>query len=144
MLKALLAPASRLAVFMGKALAVVGLMLMIEIVVIPMVAFLFGAPLFRDPLPMLSLFVLATIGFAVVGSVFAAMLLRVRSRDVLLPVVLYPILVPLFIAATKGTSALLGAVPDLDAAWYWLEFIAIFDAVFLAVAVWTFEALVIE
>lgn len=140
----LLAPASRLAVFMGKALAVVGLMLMIEIVVIPMVAFLFGAPLFRDPLPMLSLFVLATIGFAVVGSVFAAMLLRVRSRDVLLPVVLYPILVPLFIAATKGTSALLGAVPDLDAAWYWLEFIAIFDAVFLAVAVWTFEALVIE
>ena len=49
---------------------------------------------------------LATAGVAVVGSVFAAMLMRVRSRDVLLPVVLYPILVPLLIAAIKGTSAL--------------------------------------
>lgn len=140
----LLSPSSRLAVFLGKTLGVVALMLIVEAVVLPMVAFLFGAPLFRDPLPLVLIFVLATLGFALVGSVFAAMLLRVRSRDVLLPVVLYPILVPLLIAATKGTGALLGKAPDLEAAWYWIQFIAIFAAVFLAVAVWTFESLVIE
>jgi heme exporter protein CcmB len=140
----LMSPASRLAIFLGKTLGVVALMLIVELVVVPMVAFLFGAPLFRDPLPLVMIFVLGTLGFALVGTVFAAMLLRVRSRDVLLPVVLYPILVPLLIAATKGTGALLGKAADLDAAWYWVQFIAIFAAVFLAVAVWTFESLVIE
>ena len=62
--------------------------------------------------------VLGAIGFAVVGTVFAAMLLRVRSRDVLLPVVLYPILVPLFVAGTKATAALLGRRRPATA-WFW-------------------------
>jgi heme exporter protein CcmB len=140
----LLSPASRLSVFLGKAIGIVVLMLGIQVVVLPMVAILFDAPLFRDWVPMILMLLLASIGFAIVGSVFAAMLLRVRSRDVLLPVVLYPILVPMLIAGTKGTAALVAQTPELQVAWYWLQFIGIYDAVFLVAAIWSFESLVIE
>jgi heme exporter protein CcmB len=140
----LLSPASRLSVFLGKALAITALIVAVAIVVAPMVTLLFGAPLFAEPLPLVALLVLGALGFSLVGTAFAAMLLRVRSRDVLLPVVLYPILVPMFIAGTKGTAALLADVPDLGAAWYWVQFLGIFDAAFLVVSMWTFEALVIE
>lgn len=141
----LLAPASRTAVFMGKAMGIIAFILMVEAVVVPLVAFLFDAPLFREPLPLILTVVLATVGFGVVGSVFAAMLLRVRARDVLLPVVLYPILVPLLIAATKSVDALVAVKgADLEAAWFWIQFLAVYDAVFLVVGLWTFESLVIE
>lgn len=146
----LLTPASRSALFLGKALGIAVFMLTVEIVVVPMVALLFDSPLFEESLPLVLIMVLATIGFAVVGSVFAAMLLRVRSRDVLLPVVLYPILVPLLIAGTKATAALLegattpGGAPDLDAVYFWIKFLLVYDSVFVMVALWTFESLVIE
>jgi ABC-type transport system involved in cytochrome c biogenesis permease component len=74
--------------------------------------------------------------------VFAAMLMRTRARDVLLPVVLYPILVPLFIAAIKGTSALL--VGDTEQAWFWIRFLLVYDSSFVVAALWTFESVVIE
>jgi heme exporter protein CcmB len=140
----LLSPASRLAVFLGKTVSIVAMIIAVELMVAPLVALLFSAPLFDNPAPILTLFVLGAAGFALVGTVFAAMLLRVRSRDVLLPVVLYPILVPLFIAGTKGTAALLATRADLPAAWYWIQFLAIFDGAFFVVSLWTFESLVIE
>jgi heme exporter protein CcmB len=140
----LLSPASRLAVFLGKTVSIVALILGVELMVAPLVSLLFSASLFDHPLPILTLLLLGAVGFALVGTVFAAMLLRVRSRDVLLPVVLYPILVPLFIAGTRGTAALLAARPDLPAAWYWIQFLAVFDGAFFVVSIWTFESLVIE
>lgn len=146
----LLAPTSRTAIFLGKAVGIVVFMLIVEIVIVPLVAVLFNAPLFDHALPLIGLMLLATIGFAVVGCVFAAMLLRSRSRDVLLPVVLYPILMPLLIAGTKGTAALLegtgdlGGVADLEAAYFWLQFLLVYDGAFTVAALWTFESLVIE
>jgi heme exporter protein CcmB len=138
----LLSPAPRTALFLGKAVGLFALMAMVEAIVVPLVWFFFAAPLFSEPLPMALLVVLATLGVAVVGSVFAAMLMRTRARDILLPVVLYPILVPLFIAAIKGTSALLAGTPD--EAWFWIRFLVVYDAAFLVAALWTFESLVIE
>ena len=88
--------------------------------------------------------VLGALGFAVVGTVFAATLLKVRSRDVLLPVVLYPLLVPLFVSGTRVTHELLAVKPNFDVVWYWIAFLGIYDAVFLVVSLWLFEALVIE
>lgn len=140
----LLTPASRTAVFLGKAVSIVTFMVIVEIVVAPMIAVLFNAPMFQQPLPLILSLVLATIGFSVVGSVFAAMLLRSSSRDALLPVVLYPILVPMLIAATKSTAALLETVPDMPAAWFWIKFLAVYDAIFIVVSLWTFESLVID
>ncbi|MCA9673456.1 MAG: heme exporter protein CcmB [Kofleriaceae bacterium] len=140
----LLTPASRLGVFLGKALGIAVLILLVDVVVVPLVVIMFDAPLFDHVLPLAVLLAIGAIGFALVGTVFAAMLLRVRSRDVLLPIVLYPILMPLFIAGTKGTGALIAARPDLGAAWYWIEFLSLFDAAVLVASLWTFESLVIE
>jgi heme exporter protein B len=140
----LLAPTSRTAIFAGKAVGIAVFMTLVELVVVPLAWVLFGAPLFRDPLPLVLLLLLANVGFAVVGSVFAAMLLRSRSRDVLLPVVLYPIVVPVLIAGTKGTAALLQPTADLGVAYFWIQFLVVFDAVFLVASLWTFESLVIE
>ncbi len=144
----LLAPTSRTAIFLGKAVSISVFMLIVEAVVVPLVVLLFQAPLFEHPLLLVTILILATLGFSVVGSVFAAMLLRVRSRDVLLPVVLYPILVPLLIAGTKATAAILpvgitGAT-DLETAYFWLRFLLVYDLIFIVVALWTFESLVIE
>jgi heme exporter protein B len=140
----LMAPASRLAVFLGKATVVAVLMLAVAAVVAPLLAFLMGAPFFDQPVPLILALVLGAIGFAVAGSVFAAGLLRVRARDVLLPVILYPILIPLFVAGTRTTSALLESPADLDMAWYWISFLAVFDLAFLVVSLWVFESIVIE
>lgn len=145
----LLTPTSRTALFLGKAVGIAVFMLLVEVVVVPMVAILFNSPLFNEPLPLVLVLVLATVGFSVVGCVFAAMLLRARSRDVLLPVVLYPILVPLLIAGTKATGGLLegldiGAPPNLEVAYFWIKFLVVYDTIFVLVALWTFESLVIE
>ena len=146
----LLTPAPRTAIFLGKAVAIAVFMFLVELVVVPMIVVLFAAPLFDHAVPLILVLVLATVGYAVIGCVFAAMLLRVRSRDVLLPVVLYPILVPLLIAGTKATGTLLEGAGDptaridFDTVYFWIQFLAVYDMVFIVVALWTFESLVIE
>ena len=140
----LLSPVPRLAVFLGKAAAMAVLILAVAIVCAPLLALFLDVPLF-DYIGQLALvIVLGAIGIAIVGSVFAATLLKVRSRDVLLPVILYPLLIPLFVAGTKTTAALLATPANLDAAWYWIEFLGIYDAAFLVLSIWMFESLVIE
>jgi len=140
----LLAPVPRLAVFLGKAAAMAVLVLAVAAIVAPLLAVFLGAPLFEYPLQLALTVVLGAIGIAVIGSVFAATLLKVRSRDVLLPVILYPLLIPLFVAGTKSTAALVAAQPNLEAAAYWTQFLGIYDAAFLVLSLWTFESLVIE
>ena len=138
----LLSPAPRLAVFVGKTVAVTALVVAVELIVVPLTLLLFNLDLGASLGHLVLVLVLGAIGFAVVGSVFAAMLLRVRSRDVLLPVVLYPILIPMFMAGTKATAALLAGDPS--DAWFWTQFLTVYDALFLIASLWTFEALVIE
>jgi len=140
----LLAPVPRLAVFLGKAVAMNVLVLAVAVVIAPLLALFLDAPLFDYPGELALAVVLGAIGFAVVGSVFSATLLKVRARDVLLPVILYPILIPLFVAGTRTTQALVEDHPNLEAAWYWIRFLGIYDAGFLVLSLWIFESLVIE
>jgi len=138
----LLAPIPRLAVFLGKAAAIALLVLGVALVVTPLLALLLDADLFGDPGPLALSLVLGAIGFAVVGSVFSAALIKVRSRDVLLPVILYPLLIPLFVAGTSVTAGSLAGNPEK--VWYWMGFLGIYDAAFLVVSLWIFESMVIE
>lgn len=140
----LLSPVPRLAVFLGKAAATALLVLGVAVVCAPLLALFLGAPLFAYPGQLALIVIAGSIGFSVIGSVFAATLLKARSRDVLLPVVLYPLLVPLFVAGTKCTAALVAEIPNVEAAWYWIEFAGIYDLAFLVLSVWVFESLVIE
>ncbi|HLL25216.1 MAG TPA: heme exporter protein CcmB [Kofleriaceae bacterium] len=141
----LLSPAPRLAIFLGKALGICGLVLAMTVVVVLGLSIFLDLPdLVAHPLPLGCALLLGSIGFANVGTVFAATLLKVRSRDVLLPVIVYPLLFPVFMAGIYATDFLIQEKPNLDAAWYWISLLGIYDAAFLVVSVWTFESLVIE
>jgi heme exporter protein B len=140
----LLAPAPRPAIYVGKLLGVVALLSVTEVLVTPMVALLFHAPLFARPLPLAALLLLGTVGFSSVGTLFAAMLMRARTRDVMLPILLYPITVPVMIAGVLGTSALMQSPADEPMATLWISLLLFFDVVFLTLALWMFEPLMTE
>jgi ABC-type transport system involved in cytochrome c biogenesis permease component len=72
------------------------------------------------------------------------MLVRARSRDVLLPVLLYPITIPVIIAGVRGTAALLQVEVDLPMARAWLAMLTFFDVMFITLALWTFEPVMTE
>jgi heme exporter protein B len=134
----LLAPVERAAIYLGKLFAVLTLLLSIGGLLIPVTGLLFQAPIGRAPWLLCALVAAGTIGFAVVGTLFAAMLVRASSRDVLLPVVLYPLTVPVIIAGVRGTAAIFAPEPDLAMAETWLAMLVFFDVVFLTLALWTF------
>jgi heme exporter protein B len=69
---------------------------------------------------------------------------RTRSRDVLLPVLLYPMIVPVLLAGVRGTAALLQPTPDVAMIRFWVALLVAFDAVFVTLALWTFEPLMTE
>jgi heme exporter protein CcmB len=134
----LLAPVERPAIYLGKLLSQLILLAGVQAVVLPLVGLLFGAPLLRAPGLLLGLLALGTIGFAAVGTLFSAMLVRAASRDLLLPVVLYPITMPAILAGMQGTLWILAPEPDLAIAENWLAMLIFFDAVFITLALWTF------
>jgi heme exporter protein CcmB len=140
----LLAPAPRAAIYVGKLTGIVLLMTAAEVLLVPMLALLFQEPLFAQPLWLAAVLFAGTLGFAAVGTLFAAMLLRVGSRAVLLPVVLYPMTVPVIIAGVLATSALLESTPNIPMARFWLSLLAAYDAVFVMLSLWTFEPLMTE
>jgi heme exporter protein B len=140
----MLAPVDRPALYVGKLVGVLLLLAAVEAFVAPLIALMFHAPLFAFPLWTIALLSAGTVGFAAVGTLFAAMLVRARSRDVLLPILLYPITIPVIIAGVRGTAALLQPQADLPIVRMWLSMLVFFDIVFITLALWTFEPAMTE
>ena len=140
----MLAPSERPAIYAGKLLGILLLLGLVEVALVPLVGLLFNAPIFAHAGLLGALLVSGTIGFAAVGTLFAAMLVRVRSRDTLLAVLLYPITVPVMIAGVRGTAALFQPVPDEAMARFWIGLLLSWDALFVTLALWTFEPLMTE
>jgi heme exporter protein CcmB len=140
----LLAPAARPAVYVGKLLGIMALLGAAAAILIPLVALLFQAPLLARPVWLAAIVTTGIVGFAAVGTLFAAMLVRARSRDVLLPVLLYPITVPVIIAGVRATAALLQPELDASVVRLWLALLVCFDVVFVTLALWTFEPLMTD
>lgn len=134
----LLAPVERAAVYLGKLFGLLMLMAGVEIILVPVVALLFGAPIGQGPWLLAGLLATGTVGFAAVGTLLAAMLVRAHSRDVMLPILLYPIAVPVIIGGVRGTAAIFAAQPDFVIARTWLSMLVFFDAVFVTLALWLF------
>jgi heme exporter protein B len=138
----LLSPAPRGAIYIGKLAATVAFMLIAETVLGSLCAVLFSARIGSELGRVALLLVLGTVGFAAVGCVFSAALLRSRSRDVLLSTLLYPIIVPVVIAGARGTAQLIDPLAtDLDGAQFWTEFLIAVDVIFVTVGLWAFEPL---
>jgi heme exporter protein CcmB len=140
----LLAPCERPAIYVGKLVGILTLLFATEIIIVPLVALLFQADFFAFPLMIAALLAAGTIGFASVGTLFAAMLSRARSRDVLLPILLYPVTIPVMIAGVRGTGALLEATPQFEMVKLWIMILAAFDVVFLTLSLWVFDPMMTE
>ena len=140
----LLAPASRAAIYVGKLIGVLALLLLVEALIVPLVALMFDAALFRHASLMLALLLTGSVGYAAVGTLFAAMLARAQGRGAFLPVLLYPMTVPVIIGGVRGTAALLAPEADLAVARAWLTMLVAFDAVFITLSLWTFEPAMTE
>ncbi len=141
----LLTPVPRPAIYLGKTIGILVFMLVVEAVVIPAVVFFFNLTL--DLSRLLRLFeitILGTIGYSVVGALLAAMLVRARTKDVLLAIVLYPLILPILVAGVKGTTVLLETPVNLDELAVWVPLLVFFDAVFFVASLWMFETLLTD
>ena len=135
----LLAPADRPAIYIGKLLAVICLLAVVEIIIVPLISLFFQTPIFRHPWLLGLLLACGTLGFASVGTLFAAMLVRARSRDVLLPIT-----IPVIIAGVRGTVLLLQPEVDVIMVRAWIGMLVFFDVVFITLSLWTFEPLMTD
>jgi heme exporter protein CcmB len=140
----LLSPAARAGVYLGKWLGLLVLLLAVDVVLLPLVALFFQMPLIEHAGAVVSIVVAGTAGYAAVGTLFAAMLSRTNTRDVLLPLLLYPMTVPVVIGGVRGTAAALAEPPGSGGVGMWLALLVCFGAVFVTLSLWTFDTLMTD
>jgi heme exporter protein B len=134
-----LAPIDRAAVFLGKALAVVAELLVLELVAVTLVAALFGLSLGPRPAVLAAGFVLGTIGLAAVGSLFGVLEESPRAREAVFPLLVLPLCLPVLIAGVKTTT--LASSAQADGGLSWLGLLVAFDLVFLGAGTLVFGQL---
>ncbi len=137
----LLTPVSRDAIYFGKMLGVFLFMIVVEVVLLPVFALLFNVAIFSPGF--LLAILLATLGFATVGTLFSAIAVHTRSREVMLPVLFLPVIVPVIIGAVESSAGSIGG-GSVASVGRWLGLIAVFDAIFLVVCPWVFGLVVEE
>ncbi len=139
----LLYPGDRRAIFLGKLVANLVFVLVIEALVVPLAAVLYGLPLLAALPGLAAVVLLATFGLVTVGTFYGAMASRVRAREVLLPLLLFPIVIPLLVAAVEATTAVLAGDP-MGEAGAWIRLLVVFDLVFFIACVLAFEHVIEE
>ena len=137
----LLAPVDRSAIYFGKALSNLVFMLVVEAIVLPVYSVLYNTNLFNPGLILVIL--MGSIGYVAVGTLLAAMAVQTRTRDILLPILLFPVVIPVLIAAVKASSGFLQGIPMADI-WSWLNLLIVYDIIFTAVAFMVFDYIVEE
>lgn len=134
----LLSPLDRGALFLAKTLFNFVLMFLVELVVIPLFWILFNLSSW-NLLPQLFLVtLLGTLGFCVLGTILSAITLRARARELLLPLVLFPLMIPVILATIRCMETLIGT-GDFGDALPWLRLLTGFDVIFLTVGVLIFD-----
>ena len=136
-------PVDRRAIYAGKVLSGLAAMLVLGGVLLPGVAILYGIDLAAAWLPLVVTLLLGAIGFAAVGTFYAGVTVRMRAREVMLPLLMLPVIAPLLLAAVKASAAALGGDPfgELTA---WLQLLAGYDIVMLITGAATYGFLLEE
>ena len=133
-----ISPASKGAIYLGKMAANLLFMLVVEVLLFPLFVVFFNLDVIEEIGLLLLIFFLATLGLSAVGTLFSALTVQIRAREVMLPVLLLPLAVPVMIAAVEATRGALNADPfNLYA--QWLELLAIFNVIFTVASFWLFE-----
>ncbi len=136
-------PIERRAIYAGKALAGSAVMLVLGGVLLPAVAILYGIDLARAAVPLVATLVLGTVGFAAVGTFYAGLTVRMRAREVMLPLLMLPVIAPLLLAAVQATGAALAGDPFGELA-AWLQLLVVFDVVMILAGAATYRFLLEE
>jgi len=137
----MLCPVDRSLIYLGKMLSIVVFMLVVEAIILPVFVILLDQPLFTPQLAVIAL--LATIGFAAVGTLFSALAVNTRARDVMLPLLFLPVASPVIIAAIRSSGLALSG-ESWGAIASWLGVMAAFDVIFLVVSPLVFEFVIEE
>jgi heme exporter protein B len=137
----LLAPVDRSAIYFGKVAANLAFMFIVEAAVLPAYSILYNVNLLVPGL--LGVIVLGSVGYVGVGTLLAAMSVQARTRDILLPILLFPVVLPVLLAAVKASE---GFLQGLEAAAIvpWVNLLVVYDVVFVAVAWMVFDFVVEE
>ncbi|WP_447964635.1 heme exporter protein CcmB [Nitrospira sp. Ecomares 2.1] len=131
-------PAPKGAIYLGKVAANFLFMLSVEILLFPLFVLFFNLDVIEAVGTLLIIFFLATLGLSAVGTLFSALTVQIRAREVMLPVLLLPLAVPVMIAAVEATRGALSGDPF---SFYsqWIQLLIIFDIIFTVVSFWLFE-----
>ncbi len=132
----LLCPVSRDSLYFGKMLSLFLFMTVVEAVLLPIFAVLFDFSAFSFTL--IGVILLATLGFATVGTLFSSIAVNTRSREIMLPVLFFPVITPVIIGAVETSTGAIGSSVNVIGVGRWLQLIAVFDAVFLVLCPWAF------
>lgn len=137
----LLAPVDRSAIYFGKAIGNLIFMLIVEAIVLPVYTILYSVNLFLPGL--LLVIVLGSIGYVAVGTLLSSMAVQTRTRDILLPILLFPLVIPILIAAVKASTGFLQGTEFADIQ-PWINLLVVYDVIFTAVAFMVFDFIVEE
>jgi heme exporter protein B len=139
----LLYPGDRRSIFVGKLAANLVFVLLVEAIVVPVAAILFNLPLLGPIGRLAAVLVLGTVGFVTLGTFYAAMASRLRAREVLLPLLLFPMLIPVLIGSVEATTLVVSgdALGNLG---NWLQMLAVFDLIFLIATLFAFDYVIEE
>lgn len=137
----LLAPVDRSAIYFGKAISNLAFMLIVEAIILPIYSVMYNVNLLNWGLIMVIF--LGSLGYSAVGTLLAAMSVQTRTRDVLLPILLFPLVIPVLVAAVKASSGFLLAL-EMSEITPWLNILVVYDLIFIAVAFMVFDYVVEE
>lgn len=137
----LLAPVDRSAIYFGKVISNLAFMLIVEMIVLPVYSVLYSVNLFQPGL--LLVILLGSIGYVGVGTLLAAMSVQTRTRDILLPILLFPVVIPVLLAAVKASSGFLTGAEQSEIM-FPIGLLVSYDIIFIAVAFMVFDSVVEE
>jgi len=138
----LLAPVDRAAIYFGKTAANLIFMLVVAVIVLPVYSVFYNINLFARPGLLLVIF-LGAEGYTAIGTLLATMAVQTRTRDMLLPILLFPVVIPVLVAAVKASAGFLQTLP-FEEIQPWLNLLITYDIVFTAIAFMVFDSIVEE
>ncbi len=139
----LLCPVDRSSIYLGKVVGNLIFIMTVNIITLVVFVIFFNISVFQVLGKLMAIIFLATIGYSAVGTLFSAISCNTRMREVMLPVLMLPIMVPVIIAAVKATVCLLSGGSQTDFL-FGIRLIGVFDAIFLVVAIVVFDYIVEE
>ncbi|HTM49063.1 MAG TPA: heme exporter protein CcmB, partial [Bryobacteraceae bacterium] len=137
------APLPGSALFLGKAFSNLALLLVVEAVCFPVFGLFYNVDWTRQLGTLALVAALGTWGFTVIGTMFSALTVNIRLREVMLPLLVYPTMIPCMMAAMKLTAHLIGGQPLDSDVMVWMKFLIGFDVIFTCLALMLVEIVLV-